>query len=165
MDTEYVIDHFGVSFTTSGVVSLTAYRRVIPSAPAQASLVPTLQQQGIITKNTNVSVPNVRPVELFPYCANNLTDLATFYALDLQCQGLRHDRCACVDGEVHCIVATSSGGYVVPSTMVKWSDMATMKKGEMPQWCEDGEIADDYYLIQVRSPFNLVRLLSFEVAF
>lgn len=170
-DSEFVIDHFALTFTSAGIISLQGYRRVVPPSPPPYTLMDTLSSKpqhplGSVT-DANITQPgvsSVRPVEYFTSCAEqpvasrnasgNGGDAHNsgyiFFAADMQCQGLRHDRCGCIDGELRCVLAAGDLGFEAKG-MVTEADIEAIKDVGTAPWCEDGDITDSWFLVKVRA--------------
>eukprot|EP00892_Ulva_mutabilis_P003580 jgi/Ulvmu1/1594/UM111_0022.1 len=169
-DSEFVIDHFALTFTSAGIISLQGFRRVVPPSPPPYTLLDTLSPSpqhplgSVSDANlTQPGVARVRPVEYFQGCeaaeaavqpANGTANSTTaqesshlFFAADLQCQGLRHDRCGCIEGELRCVVAAGDLGFEAGG-LVTEADMHAMKKGSAAPWCEDGDVAESWFLVK-----------------
>lgn len=156
---ETVLDHVGITFSPAGVDYLSVYTRTVPPAPLSSELMATL---GIAPKTAQVA--RVRPVELFKGCAAEVagdggegdgsaaadSNEWIFFAADLQCQGLRHDRCTCVAGQVKCVLGTPSGGWEAKG-MVREGDLLAMQTpGWRPDWCRDSDPVEGWLLLAVR---------------
>lgn len=160
---EFVIDHLAISFTAAGIISVQGFRRVVPPSPPPYTLLDTLSGDAPhplrSVKDANLTQPGVsrvRPVEYFQGCAaveaaqkadNSSEHL--FFAADLQCQGLRHDRCGCIGGRLRCVLAGGDLGFEADG-LVTEGDMHDMKKGSTAPWCEDGDVAEGWFLLKVR---------------
>lgn len=177
-ESDFVIDHFALTFTASGIIGLQGFRRVVPSSPPPYTVLDALSATPLhplgSVAGANLAQPGgsrVRPVEYFEGCAATelaqqaangtgassaaQTGVLTFYAADLQCQGLRHDRCGCIDGTLRCVLAAGDLGFEADG-LVTEADMLAMKNGSAAPWCEDGDIADDWFLLKVRASLHLL---------
>lgn len=155
-DADSVVDHLSVAFSPSGIDYIGRFQRTVPPAPIPITLTAALN----IPAATEKSV-RVRPIETFESCSTAVaaeggqgdgSDPAdnewVFFAADLQCQGVRHDRCTCVGGAVQCVFGTPTGPLVARDMVIE-GDLLHMKDGGTPGWCEDGDPVHRWMMIAV----------------
>jgi hypothetical protein len=157
-DAESAVDHLAITFSSEGVNKITVFSRGLPPSPLTANLLAVLGISSAVGQSARV-----RPIETFESCAaevagdggegdgspGNATEWV-FFALDLQCQGLRNDRCTCVQGEVRCVLGTAAGGWE-PHNMVTEEDLLVLRNPDSrPAWCSDGDPAEGWLLLTVR---------------
>jgi hypothetical protein len=147
-----VLDQLAVTTGPAGVYRVTAYTRSVAAPPASTTLAAAL---GL--------APNATLAPALGSCAQAAGARAAEYvAADVQCQGVPHDRCACVDGGVRC-VAAGAGQTVTLPAFVAEKDLAIPAGGvaaaPMP-WCEDGDIVDGWMLLQVRAQHLHMRICA-----
>lgn len=158
-DADTVVDHLAVAFSATGIDSISTFYRKVPPAPIPITLTAALNIAAAKEKSVRV-----RPIETFQSCAADVagaggqgdgSDAAdnewVFFAADLQCQGVRHDRCTCVSGTVECVFGTATGPLVARDMVIE-GDLVHMREGGTPGWCEDGDPVHTWMLIAVRSP-------------
>lgn len=166
-DANPVLDHLAITFSASGVDFIGAFHRSVPPAPIAITLTAALDISAATEKTVRV-----RPIESFESCAPSIagdggqgdasdeTDNEwVFFATDLQCQGVRHDRCTCVSGEVQCVFGTTTGP-VVAKDMVTEGDLVHMKEGGTAGWCEDGDPVHSWMMITVRFTYSARSMTS-----
>jgi hypothetical protein len=153
-----VVDHLSVGFSPAGIDYIGGFHRPVPPAPLPITLTAALNIAA-----ANKKTVRIRPIETFESCAPAIagdggqgdgSDAAdnewVFFATDLQCQGVRHDRCTCVSGSVECVFGTPNGPLLARDMVIE-DDLLHMKAGGTPGWCEDGDPVHRWMLLAVRS--------------
>jgi hypothetical protein len=80
--------------------------------------------------------------------------------VDLQCQGFAHDRCMCVGGHVRCVTANVANPALTLPRLVSPDMLQRAVDGEPFPWCDDGDLVEGWYLLQVCNPLSLVVSLT-----